>query len=561
MFIRVTTTPNSPRKSVKICENYRKGGKVKQKIVHHVGIALDDAEEEKLKAYAQELIVKITLQREEQSKQLSLFPLTEDDLQQCSPSRKRGRPSHKRIEDILPPSQVSLADIDEEARIIEGVHEIGGAMFDEIYGDLLPEKRAKKILKDVVLARLVAPSSKHKVQQKLSLDFGVHHSLDSIYRMMDTVFNKINTIKQRAFLKTQALFPEKVDMILFDVTTLYFESTDTDELRKFGYSKDHRFNTTQVVLALATNQDGLPVGYELFEGNRAEVTTLLSAIESWRQLFRIDKVCFVGDRAMFTSKNLAILRQHNCQYIIAAKLRKLPAEVQADVLSNENYRPTVLGNMLGWVKEVELGCDRLIVSYKTSRAQKDRRDRDVILKKIEKNIGKSGEASKLITNAGVKKYLSKNEQATVCIDDEKIMRDEAWDGLHGIITNIPEDSAESLIEKYSRLWVIEESFRINKHTLEMRPIFHWKPNRIHAHIAICYMAFSVLRHLQYRINLTQKISINTILEELVHVQASIHIHKKTKDRYRVPGALSINARKIYKAFGIERSQDATVYIR
>ena len=135
-----------------------------------------------------------------------------------------------------------------------------------------------------------------------------------------------------------------------------------------------------------------------------------------------------------------------------------------------------------------------------------------------------------------------------------------WDGLHGVISNIKEDGPQSLIARYAKLWIIEESFRINKHTLKMRPIFHWKPERIHAHIAICYMTFSVLRHLQYRVNLTQKISIDEILDELLNVQASIYIHKKTKDRYRVPGSFSNNARKIYKTFNLERSLDATVYL-
>jgi transposase len=110
------------------------------------------------------------------------------------------------------------------------------------------------------------------------------------------------------------------------------------------------------------------------------------------------------------------------------------------------------------------------------------------------------------------------------------------------------------------LWDIEESFRVNKHTLEMRPIYHWAPPRIHAHIAICYMTFSILRHLQYRVNLTQKISIDTILDELMNVEASIYMHKRTKDRYRVPGSYSNDARKIYKTFGLERSLDATIYL-
>jgi transposase len=147
----------------------------------------------------------------------------------------------------------------------------------------------------------------------------------------------------------------------------------------------------------------------------------------------------------------------------------------------------------------------------------------------------------------------------VTLDPLKIAKAAQWEGLHGIITNIRDESAESLIARYARLWVIEESFRINKHTLAMRPIFHFKPERVHAHIAICYMTFSVLRHLQYRVNLTQKISIDSILDELLNVQASIHVHKKTNDKYRVPGYLTHNARKIHKAFELERSEDACVY--
>jgi transposase len=190
---------------------------------------------------------------------------------------------------------------------------------------------------------------------------------------------------------------------------------------------------------------------------------------------------------------------------------------------------------------------------------KDFKDRERILEKVKKTIGEKSNPKKLITNAGVKKFVAVNDDATVVLDENKIEQAAAWDGLHGIITNIKDDSPASLIARYARLWVIEESFRVNKHTLEMRPIFHWAPLRIHAHIAICYMTFSVLRHLQYRVNLTQKISIDNILDELMSVQASIYIHKKTKNRYRVPGSYSNDARKIYKAFDLERSQDATIY--
>ena len=93
----------------------------------------------------------------------------------------------------------------------------------------------------------------------------------------------------------------------------------------------------------------------------------------------------------------------------------------------------------------------------------------------------------------------------------------------------------------------------------MRPIFHWKPERIKAHVAICYMTFSTLRHLQYRIALRQKVSVDVILEELRNVQSSIHMHKVTKDLYKISGRFSNTAKKIYKALDLERSQDASIY--
>ena len=486
------------------------------------------------------------------------FQVSESEII-ASQKKKLGRRSRKKIEDILPPSQVTLAEIIEEKRVVEGVHDVAGAMFDEIYQGLFKGKRPYWLLRDVVLSRLVYPCSKRRTQEKLAKHFDKTHSLEMIYWMMDQVFPKINQIKQMTFEKTKNLFPEKVDLILFDVTTLYFESVEVDELRNYGYSKDHRFNTTQVVLALATNQDGLPIGYELFEGNKAEVSTLAEAIQSWRKLFKIDSVCFVGDRAMFSKNNIELLESLGYQYIIAAKLKSLPHQLKTHILDEKYYRPTVLNNEFSWIGEFEYQGQRLITSYKSQRAMKDLKDRQLILDKLKKNIGKQSSPKKLITNQGAKKFITVNDEATVTLDEDKIEIAAQWDGLHGIITNIRDDTPASLIFRYARLWVIEESFRVNKHTLEMRPIYHWATPRIHAHIAICYMTFTVLRHLQYRVNLTQKISIDTILDELMNVQASIYRHKRTKDRYRVPGAYSNNARKIYKTFELERSLDATIY--
>lgn len=559
MFIRVNKTPNSPRKSIQVVESIRVGNKVKQKIVRYVGIALNDEEEQKLKDMAQEYIATLMAKRINSDKQISLLPPTKSEVLKYVKAKK-GRKPRKRLEDILPPSKVKLDEVKEQQRIIEGVHEVGNAVYDSLGYNTILQKRDDNILRDLVLTRLANPASKYKSQRILSRQFGKVHDLDAIYRMMDKLYGEIDKVKICTFEHMRGLFPHKVDLVLFDVTTLYFESTEVDDLRRFGYSKDCRFNTTQVVLALATNEDGLPIGYELFEGNKAEVKTLAVSIEHWKTIFNIGEVCFVGDRAMFTRDNLSILEAHGYNYIVAAKLRGLSKGTQSKILDENNYKPTVLKNEFAWVNELGYEGKRLIVSYKKGRAIRDNKEREQILNKIKKLIGAKGATKKLISNQGVKKYTLVDETSKTVLNEERIAEDALWDGLHGVITNIKKDAAETIIARYARLWVIEESFRIKKHLLKIRPIFHWKPKRIHAHIAICYMAFAILRHLQYRIALTQKISPEIIIEELLQVQASIHIHKRTKDLYRVPGYFSNTARKIYKAMDITRSEDATVYI-
>ena len=247
--------------------------------------------------------------------------------------------------------------------------------------------------------------------------------------------------------------------------------------------------------------------------------------------------------------------------MIAAKLRALPEKLTTEIALENNYQAQMINNDFGWVGEFSDKERRLIVSYKTARANRDAYQREQILKKLKKCLGNVGDTKKLITNQGVKKFTS-TENSTTTLDQAKIDRDAAWDGLHGVITNIPKEdqTASVILGRYARLWKIEESFRINKHTLSMRPIYHFKPERIKTHIALCFMAFSVLRHMEYQIKLTQKISLKAMLDELNHVQASYYRHTPTGKLYRLPGKFSHNASKIYKAFQIQRNTDAQVVI-
>jgi transposase len=566
VYLRVTSTPNSPRKSVKVVESIREGFKVKQKILLHVGIASHESEIEKLKLIGQEFIAQELLRRENDSQQIGLFNKDTaqtllDEIKKKMSQKKLGRKPTITLENVTAEDKISLADLIEEKRIVEGIHDIAGSVFDNMgYASLLKRKKDTDLLKDLVLMRLANPSSKLKAQEVLDKRFSKTHDLDSIYRVMDKLHPKISEMKKITFGMTQKLLPESVDLIFFDCTTLYFESVDTDELRQFGYSKDHRFNTTQVVLALATNRDGLPIGYELFEGNKAEVKTLLSCLNSWKNIFNIQSVCFVADRAMMSDENLKMLEKENYHYIVAAKLRSLPEKLISEIFADKNYKAQMINDKFGWIGEFEYKERRLVVSYKTDRARRDAYQREQVVNKLQKRIGEKGSTQKLITNQGVKKY-TRSDKSTTTLDQAKIDKDSAWDGLHGVITNIRDEQASIILSRYVRLWKIEESFRINKYNLSMRPIYHFKPNRIRSHIALCFMAFSILRHMEYHIGLRQKISLETMLDELVHVQASYFRHIPTGRLYRMPGKFSQTAAKIYKSFRIPRNNHAQVVVQ
>jgi transposase len=535
-------------------------------MIHHVGVATDEKQIEKLKQLGREFIAREQLKREQASNQESLFEtdspeqrlLHLETVAKTKLEKKSGRKPAAKLVDVLPHDLISLADLSEEQRVIEGIHDVAGHVYEQLgYGQILARPKDKELLRDLVLMRLAEPSSKNKAQQILHKRFARCHDLDAMYRLMDKLYPKIDELKTATFKRTREVIPETIDIMFFDCTTLYFESTDTDDLRAFGYSKDHRFNTTQVVLALATSSDGLPIGYELFEGNKAEVKTLLACLDTWKKIFKIGSVCFVADRAMMSEDNLKSLEEQNYSYVIAAKLRSLPTALKADLMLEKNYTAASFGEHFGWVGEFDYKSRRLIVSYKTDRARRDAYQRNQIVEKISKRLGAAGEGDtqKLISNQGVKKYTKSDESVTV-LDQEKIDRDAQWDGFHGVITNIKQEPAMELLARYARLWKIEESFRINKHTLSMRPIYHFKPERIKAHIALCYMAFSVLRHMEYVVKVTQKISLEVLLDELIHVQASIYRHAPTGKRFRMPGKFTQLAARIYKAFQLQRKNHA-----
>jgi transposase len=453
---------------------------------------------------------------------------------------------------------VKIKNIREEQRIIDGIGDVFGKLYkdlklDKLIGGTHKDEQWNNILESCVLARIANPVSKRRSASLLEEDYGIKIPLEKIYRMMDHVADRESDIKQRIAQTTLSLFQEQVDVLFFDVTTLYFESIDTDELRAFGFSKDCKFKEVQVVLALVTTTKGLPITYKLFPGNTYEGGTLVEMVKDLQTQYAIKNILLVADRAMFNEENLSSMESLGIQYIVAAKLKALPKSLKSDIL-HADYNEEVIGDELHGLKEFEHKSRRLVVGYSAKRAGKDAADRKRLVDRLRKKVkGYKIKVKDLIPNYGSKKYISV-ENGSASINQEKIKADAEWDGFHGVITNASDKTSSELLSRYRELWQIEEAFRLSKHDLKMRPIYHWTENRIKAHIAICFLAFTLAKQAVYRIALQQEpMSFEQIRNELLHAQSSVVIDLASQKKYMIPSHVTVNQKKLYQAFGLKRS--------
>jgi len=230
-------------------------------------------------------------------------------------------------------------------------------------------------------------------------------------------------------------------------------------------------------------------------------------------------------------------------------------ELQREILDSEDFAPSVVDDDFHWVKEFCYAQRRLVVSYSSQRAKKDAADRSRLIERLMKKV-KDGKVKikEVIPNYGTKKYLVLRDKEA-CIDESKIEQDARWDGLHGVLANDDTLSPTEIISRYRGLWHIEESFRINKHDLKMRPVYHWTPERIRAHILICFIAYALVRQAMYRTaRQYQPMSFEKIRNELLHAQVSILVDTATKKKYIMPSKTTAVQKKLYHIFGLKRSE-------
>jgi len=362
-------------------------------------------------------------------------------------------------------------------------------LLNKIFNDIGFNAINDDIFRWLVYSRICFPASKLKTCDYLLTYHGLEFQVQDLYRYMDKLYNNYKeTIQLISFEHTKSLLGGVINIVFYDVTTLYFEVDQEDDLRKTGFSKEGKHKNPQIVLGLLTGLEGYPLAYEIFEGNKFEGHTIIPVIEAFRKKYDLPAPVVVADSGLLSRNNIRELLDNGYGFILGARLKASPdiKKEQVLALQLENGESRVLD----WGDGL-----KMVVSYSDKRAKKDRINREKGLKRLEKQL-KTGKLNKShINNRGYNKYLKMEGEVKIALDMEKFEQDEKWDGLKGYMTNTDLDKNQ-VIENYNNLWKIEKAFRIAKNEIKVRPVFHYKQRRIEAHISIAFVAYKVYKELE-----------------------------------------------------------------
>jgi transposase len=375
---------------------------------------------------------------------------------------------------------------------LDGPELILGKLFDEIgFGKIKDE-----LFRHLVIARLCYPVSKLKTTDYLYKYKGITIDVERIYRYLDKLHNKQkDLVQQISYTHTLKILDDKISVVFYDVTTLYFEIEEQVDLRKTGFSKDGKHQNPQIVLGLLISLDGYPLAYEIFEGNKYEGHTMLPVIETFKATYKLENLVVVADAGLLSYDNIAELQSKQYEYILGARIKNETHALQQQILA--------LSLQSGMCAELNTGPHtRLIISYSEARAKKDAANRNRGLEKLERSIKKGKLSKKNINNRGYNKYLKLEGEINISIDYDKCKDDAKWDGLKGYITNTIL-SKDMVIEQYGNLWKIEKAFRISKTDLRIRPIYHRLRHRIEAHICIAFCAYKIYKELERQLRIKE----------------------------------------------------------
>lgn len=395
------------------------------------------------------------------------------------------------------------------------------------------------------------PKSKLGVYETQSAFMGIQPiRLQWLYRSLDKLALLSDELQTHLYTKNRQLLDYDVDVVFYDVTTFYFDSSDEIEgtLRQKGFGKDGKIGKTQILLGLLLDKGCNPLGYELYSGDTYEGHTLSDGLAKLKTKFNINKVIVVADSGMLNRDNLLAINEKGYEFIVGERLKNLPKKVQEALLDRHNYQSMTLEKRGKKNEDLIINYHiithkerKILCTYSEKRAKKDRLER-------EQKIEKAKKMMKIPSQLGKKAalyYLKSNQVDTDTgevadpkttkiiyeLDEAKIAKAAQYDGLKAIATSDETLSNEDILLKYKELYQIEQSFRTFKSFLETRPMFHWTDERIRGHFCMCYLSFALLRFLQQllkknNLNLSEK-----ELRELFEKMQLTHLQQFKQDYY------------------------------
>lgn len=349
------------------------------------------------------------------------------------------------------------------------------------------DKIQNSLLLDLVILRMMEPSSKLRSIELLQEYFGIKHRRQSYYQYAPlwlTLKSKAESISLK-FAKKHYAF--NFDLLFYDVTTLYFETFEEDELRKNGFSKDSKSQQPQILVALMVTKEGFPIAYEVFSGNTFEGHTIIPVVKRFIKKHCVNEFTVVADAAMISNENILSLKENSINYIVGARLGNLSNElieqIDTSIIREDD-------------KSIRIKTDNgyLICSYSSVRYRKDKHE-------MEKQIVK---AKFVIDNPSKNKKLkfTKSNGLKLEINQKLVDKTKKLLGIKGYYTNLKESIVDNktIIERYHELYKIEQAFRISKSDLQTRPIFHFKEDPIKLHLMICFVALVLSKHIELQTN-------------------------------------------------------------
>ncbi len=371
------------------------------------------------------------------------------------------------------------------------VHTIGpelifGMLFDRIGFNAVEDD----LFRHLTIARLAFPLSKLKTVDYLERLRGIRVSVQSLYRALDRLHTRHKAVVERIAYEHTKKTLKTISVVFYDMTTLYFEAEDEDDLRKIGYSKDGKFDCPQIMLGLLIGEGGYPIGYDIFEGNTYEGKTLVPTLEAIREKYDFDKPVVVADAGLLSKKNIEELAEMEHAFILGARIRNETEALKKEILTHAHG----MHDGDAFVLKRPDGA-RLIVTYSEKRAKKDARNREKGLKKLRAKVRTGKLTKQQVHNRGYNRFLTLTGEVAVSVDEARVEADKAWDGLKGYVTNT-RLGPKKVAEHYSHLWQIERAFRISKTDLRVRPMHHHKRRRIEAHLLIAFVAYTIWKELE-----------------------------------------------------------------